>query len=58
MTSSMAGSSLPDAKQVPCGILDCRGPQVALRERRADDRAAVGRDLVEGLIDGVDTWGR
>ena len=36
-------------------ILDCRGPQVALWERRADDRAAVGRELVEGLIGGGDT---
>ena len=30
MTSSVAGSPLPDAKQVPGGILDCRDPQVAL----------------------------
>jgi hypothetical protein len=54
MTSSVAGAPLPDAKQVPGGILDCRDPHVAFWERRADDRAAFGRDVVEGLIDGVD----
>jgi hypothetical protein len=55
MTSSVAGSPLPDARQVPGGILDCRGLQVALSERRADDRAAAGRDLVEGVIGGGHT---
>jgi len=45
MTSSVARSPLPDAKQVPGGIVDCCDLQVAFRERRADDRAAVGRDL-------------
>jgi hypothetical protein len=54
MTSSVARSPLPDAKQVPGGIVDCCDLQVAFRERRADDRAAVGRDLGEGLIDGLD----
>jgi len=32
MTSSVAGSPLPDAKQVPGGILGCRDPQVAFWE--------------------------
>jgi hypothetical protein len=35
----------------PSGILDCRDSQVALWERRADDGAAAGRELAEGLID-------